>query len=214
MEIKPILAIESSQSICSTCIYYNDEKYFQASMNLKNAHAEKVFDLVDSVIKNAGISFKSLGTIAISAGPGSFTGLRIGMSAAKGIAFGAGLPVVPVPTFDALALQISSYLPDNSEFAIANKVNMEEVYFAMFKVNGNSYIFTENLRIYKKEEVNFNIPGVSYFGNVIEKSGISAPYALYVAKWCRNSEIINNSSDFDNLEPIYLKDFIIKEKKK
>jgi len=117
------------------------------NINFKNSHAEKIFEIIDSVIKTSGVRLNNLGVVAVSTGPGSFTGLRIGMSAAKGIAFGASLPIVPVPTFEALAFQLSNHLNDGTEFIIANKVNLKEIYFAKFKVRTNNYIFTQDCRL-------------------------------------------------------------------
>ena len=57
------------------------------------------------------------------------------------------MPIVPVPTFEAMALQLAAILSNGSEFVIANKVNMEEIYYAKFKINLNNYIFVENLQI-------------------------------------------------------------------
>lgn len=210
MDEKPVLAIETSQALCSACVYYNDDKYFQAGMNLKNAHAEKIFELVDIVIKNAGISFSVLEAVAVSSGPGSFTGLRIGMSAAKGIAFGANIGIIPVPTFEALALQISGFLPEGNDFIIANKVNSEELYYAKFKVCGNSFIFTEKLDIIRKEELKM-LQGIPVFGNYAGMNIKSSPDSLYVAKMSRS---IKPVVDFDDLEPTYIKNFFIKEKLK
>jgi tRNA threonylcarbamoyladenosine biosynthesis protein TsaB len=213
MNNKPVLAIETSQSLCSVCIYYNDDHFYQAELNLKNAHAEKIFSLIDHVLNTAGISFPELGAVAVSSGPGSFTGLRIGMSAAKGIAFGADLPIIPVPTFEALALQISEFLAEGSEFVIANKVNMEELYYSKFKVLNNSFIFTENLKIIKKEELELNTPGLLFFGNAPGINRLASPDSFFVAKLSKNSGL-HPVYEFDNLEPGYLKNFIIKEKKK
>ncbi|MEJ2616745.1 MAG: tRNA (adenosine(37)-N6)-threonylcarbamoyltransferase complex dimerization subunit type 1 TsaB [Ignavibacteriaceae bacterium] len=113
---KPILALETSQNLCSACVFYSDSKFFEMNFKLKNAHAEKLFESIEHVMNSAGIGTIDIGAIAISAGPGSFTGLRIGMSAAKGMAYGASIPIIPVPTFEALSLQVCNYLPDNREF--------------------------------------------------------------------------------------------------
>jgi tRNA threonylcarbamoyladenosine biosynthesis protein TsaB len=213
MNDKPLLALETSQSICSVCIFFNDEHYFEASMSLKNAHAEKIFELIDGVLRTSGISLENLEAVAVSAGPGSFTGLRIGMSAAKGIAYGLEIPVISVPTFEAMALEISTYLPEGSDFAILNKVNMDEVYFAGFKVIDNSYIFTEKLEIVNKTALNLKNSGRIYFGNAVNSS-ISAPGSKYIAKWGRKSGTKISPEEIDNIEPFYLKNFIIKEKNK
>ena len=221
-EDKPILSIETSNSICGACVYFSDTKFFESQIYLKNSHAEKLFKTIDYVIHAAGIETGDLGGIAVSSGPGSFTGLRIGLSAAKGIAFGSSLPIIPVPTYEAMALQLSSILPAGSEFIIANKVNMEEIYFAKFKINLNNYIFVENLRIINHDDFRNLAENALIFGNVnlnssskrIEGNNIFiAPSSLYVAAWSKifGSELI--TYDYEYLEPNYLKKFIIKERK-
>ncbi|MDR3626416.1 MAG: tRNA (adenosine(37)-N6)-threonylcarbamoyltransferase complex dimerization subunit type 1 TsaB [Ignavibacteriaceae bacterium] len=234
-ENKPILSIETSESLCGACVYFNDEKFFEASIRFKNIHAEKLFETIDYVIKTAGIETNDVGAIAVSAGPGSFTGLRIGMSAAKGIAFGLSLPIIPVPTFEALALQIAAHLPDKTEFIIANKVNMEEVYYAKFKTvsnlldRSNNYIFAENLKIINLSELDILSKDCMIFGNVnvfkneidkeiklnLHSGGIklTAPSPVFVARWADLFGSDLAMTNYDYLEPNYLKNFIIKERK-
>jgi tRNA threonylcarbamoyladenosine biosynthesis protein TsaB len=221
---KPILAIETSQSLCSTCVYFSVNKYFEMNFKLKNAHAEKLFESIESVLNSAEKKINDIGAIAISAGPGSFTGLRIGMSAAKGMAFGLSLPVIPVPTFEALALQICGFLHDNTEFIIANKINTEEIYFAKFKKSYPNYIFVENLQMLNYEEMNNKLGNTLIFGNASLDSGnnlfsirqnkdISSPSAKFIARWSEqfgSDKVLNN---YEYLEPTYIKNFIVKEKK-
>ncbi len=218
-EDKPILSIETSGNLCGACVYFSDEKYFEASLNLKNSHSEKLFEQIDFVIKSSGVKISELKCIAVSSGPGSFTGLRIGMSAAKGFAFGAGLPIVPVPTFEALALQISKYLNDEEVFSVANNVNVEELYFAKFKIKGNSYIFVENLQILNKKDFVTHNLGTITFGNSLVNSQsnyhnvLSSPNPFYVAKWCKLLGEKLLTYDYDYLEPNYFKNFIVKGQK-
>src|SRR3989304_4114408 len=76
---------------------------------------KKIFQLSELLFKAAKTNPSELDSIAVSEGPGSFTGLRIGFSAAKGIAYGANLPILPVPTYEAFALQLSFVLKENDE---------------------------------------------------------------------------------------------------
>ena len=202
----PILSIETSQSCCGACVYFDENKFFEMNVNLKNSHAEKIFEIIDSVIKASGILLKDLKALAVSAGPGSFTGLRIGMSAAKGIAFGASLPIIPVPTFEALAFQLSNQLKDGT-------------YFAKFKVRANNYIFARVLEIVKaSDQINIEkdcpVYGNASFSSepVNQKRAINSPKPEYVAKWAKyfGNEILKN--EFDFLEPNYLKKFIVRDK--
>lgn len=219
LEKLPILSIETSQSCCGACVYFDENKFFEMNVNLKNSHAEKIFEIIDSVIKTSGILLQDLGAVAVSAGPGSFTGLRIGMSAAKGLAFGASLPIVPVPTFEALALQLSYQLNDGAEFVIVNKVNSEEIYFAKFKVKANNYIFTQDLQIVKASnqidiEKDCIVYGNASFAGELfnQKRTISSPKPEFVAKWAKHfgNEVVKNNFDF--LEPYYFKNFIVRDK--
>lgn len=217
--LEPILAIETSDSICGVCIYYNKTKYFSSKILLKHSHSEKLFELIETVLQNAELKINEINYIAVSAGPGSFTGLRIGMAAAKGIAQPLNLPIIPVPTFKALALQISEYLPVGSRFIIANKVGKDELYFGKFQIKANNDIFQEELKIIPNSELESIYEGLSVFGNIskdtfkIDVMNIAAPDPEFVARWAAEFGSENLVYDFDFLEPNYLKEFIVKEKK-
>jgi tRNA threonylcarbamoyladenosine biosynthesis protein TsaB len=170
----------------------------------------------------AKIEATELDSIAVSEGPGSFTGLRIGMSAAKGIACGASIPIIPVPTFEALAYQLSQILSKDTHFGIANKVNKDEVYFAKFTITSDSYIFADKLDILRLEDLKKSIKEIKVFGNALMMvnpeidTGNHFPFSpdpLYVAKWAERFGQERKSSDYDYLEPNYLKNFIVKERK-
>ncbi len=220
-DIFPILAIETSDSICGVCVYFNEEKYFSSKLVLKHSHAEKLFELINSVLKSASITQSDLKSISVSSGPGSFTGLRIGLSAAKGIAQALLIPIIIVPTFEALAYQISNILPEKSLFIIANKVGRDELYFAKFQIIGNNYIFKAGLKIVPLLEYYSLVEDYLVFGNVIQSSteknieikNLSSPDPEYVAKWAANYGSEKLITDFDFLEPNYMKEFIVKEKK-
>ena len=219
IEIKPILAFETSGNICGVCIYFSDDKYFSTSINLKHSHSEKIFELTDHLFKTAQIKPDDLDSIAVSEGPGSFTGLRIGFSAAKGIAYGAGLPIIPVPTYEAFALQLATILKENDEFIISNKVNKDEVYFVKFQIRGNTYIFAEDLSILTKETFIKKSEGCKIFGNSAVLLGKpveypSVPEPHFIARWALKFGETRKTFNYDFLEPNYIKDFIIKEKSK
>jgi tRNA threonylcarbamoyladenosine biosynthesis protein TsaB len=96
------LAIDGATEILSVALM-TGSGWSDACLDLGLRHAESLMGLVDSCLKAAGIVRADLGLVACAKGPGSFTGLRIGMAASKGIAAGLGIPWVAVPTLDALA---------------------------------------------------------------------------------------------------------------
>ncbi len=89
--------------MCSVGLYRTGEAELEQSIQESHIHSEKLLTIIQQVTNTAGITLRELDAIAISIGPGSFTGLRIGLSTAKGLAFALDKPLVAVPTFDAIA---------------------------------------------------------------------------------------------------------------
>lgn len=208
---KPILAIETSGSLCSVCLYYTDEQFFETNLAIKHSHSEKLFEIIEKTLDTAKIKINDVECLAISSGPGSFTGLRIGFSAGKGIATGAGLGIIPVPTFESYATEIANYLNEGDEFIVSSKASSDEVYYAKFKVKENSYIFVDDLMIMDKKKLEEMSKTCAVFGSGVKNSRIpKEPSALFVAKWAvKNGESLL-TKEFDYLEPNYLKKFIVR----
>ena len=217
MTNKKILAIETSGELCSVSISFEINKYDERTILMKHIHSEKLIPIIDELFKSNNISASDLDCISVSIGPGSFTGLRIGMTAAKGIAFAANLPIIPVPTFDSLSLEISSYLQNGTTFCIINKANVEECYFAKYIVKNDLPLILVNSELIKKSEIESKKMGSDLvFGNMELKPGtenVSSPRASSLAKWSYLFGEDLLTFDYDYLEPNYLKNFKVLKKK-
>ena len=97
-----ILAIETATEICGVSYIEDDNVIATVEENIPRKHAKSLPLFYEKLVTLTGLKLSSLDGIAISIGPGSFTGLRIGLSYSKGLAFGQGLPLIPVPTLRAL----------------------------------------------------------------------------------------------------------------
>lgn len=97
-----ILAIETSTPACSVALVVGDAKFFRYSEEPRS-HTRLIMGMIDDVLREAGITVDGLDAVAVTVGPGSFTGLRIGFSTAQGLAFGADIPVIPVSTLQVMA---------------------------------------------------------------------------------------------------------------
>ena len=97
-----VLAIDCSTDILAVALM-TESGWAEASLDMGLRHAELVMDLVDFCVGRSGLDRADLGLVACARGPGSFTGLRIGMAASKGLAAGLGIPWISVPTLDALS---------------------------------------------------------------------------------------------------------------
>jgi tRNA threonylcarbamoyladenosine biosynthesis protein TsaB len=98
-----ILSLETSTSICSVAIHERGELLAVSEIKEPGAHAEKLLDLVDAAMKQVELRLSDLDAVAVSQGPGSYTGLRIGVSTAKGIAYALEIPLIGINTLQAMA---------------------------------------------------------------------------------------------------------------
>jgi tRNA threonylcarbamoyl adenosine modification protein YeaZ len=97
-----VLALETAFDVCGAAIVTEDVIEAVEDQRVPQRHNQVLAPMVDQMLAEAGYKFSDLDGIAVSAGPGSYTGLRIGMSYAKGLAFGTGLPIIPVPSLPVL----------------------------------------------------------------------------------------------------------------
>ena len=98
-----ILAIEASSLVCSTAILIDDIITAEYTINNKVTHSQTLLPMIDEICKMTDTDVSEFDAIAVSGGPGSFTGLRIGSATAKGLAYALNVPVVNVPTLEAMA---------------------------------------------------------------------------------------------------------------
>jgi len=124
-----VLALDTATEACSVALLSGDE-FISRSAEGGRSHAQQVLEMVEAVLAEAESSLSMLDGIAASIGPGAFTGVRISVAVAQGLAFGAGLRVVPVSTLEALALQT---VQSGGRLALAClDARMGEVYWGCF----------------------------------------------------------------------------------
>ena len=176
-----ILAIETSGSNCGVGIWKDENDPIIFEQQGSKIHSEKLPEFVQAVLKKSKITLHELDAIAISSGPGSYTGLRIGMSFAKGLAFGANIQLLPINTIDCIAKGINN----NNDFTILVYSHAEFVYEKNEADSANNKItqteikdnypnsvvcvnFPENKR--KFEHADYILPSVKYVGEYAMKN--------------------------------------------
>ena len=139
-----ILAIDTALDACSAGVLDTAQNRLiaQESLAMKRGHAEALMPLIARVMKESGIAFASLDRIAATTGPGSFTGLRVGLSAARGIALAAGKPAVGVTTLTAYAAPVVS---ESGEHPIISAIDArhDHVYLQVVSGNGGSLVMPQ-----------------------------------------------------------------------
>lgn len=181
-----ILSIESSTPVAGAAVGTENEIWAECFLNRGLTHSEILLELIDQCLTNASLKISEVEAIAVTTGPGSFTGLRIGLATAKGFAQVGGQKLIPVPTLDALAANLW-----NTEGLICPLLNARrrEVYTALYRqengeqcrVGDYRAITPEELAaelVQKGEKVNFLGDGVAPYQDFFrEKLGEKAVFA-------------------------------------
>lgn len=128
-----VLAIDSATPVAGVALLSEERLIKEVFVNHRQTHSQTLMLLVDQVLKEAEVGLCDLDALAVSRGPGSFTGLRIGLATAKGLAMGSGKPLVGVPTLDALAYNAVLFKGVICPVLDARK---QEVYTALYRSDG------------------------------------------------------------------------------
>lgn len=126
-----VLALDTATEACSVSLGLGGQR-FHRHVELERGHAEQLLPMVESLLAEGGLALTELDAIAFGRGPGGFTGVRLAASVVQGLAFGAGLGVVPISDLSAVALRARDLVPDARHILVANDARMREVYWAEF----------------------------------------------------------------------------------
>jgi len=140
-----LLAIESSGLVASIAVLADDKLIGEFTTNLKKTHSQTLLPMLDDVIQMLGISLEEIDAIAVSGGPGSFTGLRIGSATAKGLGLALHKPLIQIPTVDAIAYNLFA-----TEKLICPLMDARrnQVYTGLYTFEGNRFkVLKEQLAV-------------------------------------------------------------------
>ncbi len=226
-----ILCLETATPSCSVALVHEGEVLaFEEDPKGQN-HSEKITLFIDAVMKRGGVSYDELDAVAVSMGPGSYTGLRIGVSTAKGLCYAVSKPLIAVETLEAMAFGGSSFISGrflhsqrSVEMTLVPMIDARrmEVYAAMFDENINKIRETEAIIIdgnsfsdlKKGHHIYLFGDGADKCAELFENDGsitvvkdfhCSARYMNIIAQRKLDA---NDFVDVAYFEPFYLKDFV------
>jgi len=219
-----ILNIETSTKACSVAIH-NDGKLLNCkeSVTEEFSHSEKLLLFISDIMNESRINFSQLNAVAVSMGPGSYTGLRIGVSTAKGLCYALDIPLISVSTLQAMAYGMLSVSKADLFCPMIDARRME-VYSAFFDsdnimvrkiqadiVDGSSYDFELKKKVIFFGDGSDKLKGVIKHKNAIFQSDFY-PSAEFIGVLSYNRFVESNFEDIAYFEPYYLKDFVAGKK--
>jgi len=227
-----ILNLETATTVCSVSLAKDGELLAFKEINGDYSHAENLTLFIEDVFKQAGLKLNTIDAVAVSKGPGSYTGLRIGVSTAKGLCYSLDKPLIAINTLEHISLSLSKTL--NSQLSTLNSLfcpmldaRRMEVYCAIYDSQNKNVMPTAALIIdgnsfaeYLKENT------VYFFGDGAAKckqtlsGNKNAVFIDNILPSAKNmitlSEKAFNKKQFEDVayfEPFYLKDFVAGKKK-
>ena len=219
-----ILALDTSTDICAVGVSDDQGLRCEYRARLHRSHAERIIGIIDQVLMEANLKVDQLDGFAVSIGPGSFTGLRIGLSVVKGLAFDPPIPVVPVNTLDVLAMQGKYY---HGPVCSWIKAQAQEAYAGIYHMQEGRPVLQGDYSLVTLHEAGSFIPanalvlqiGMPELGEAVPKEkGILLSPAddafispLHIIRLSLPRFHSGDTIEADALEPNYLKDFKAKK---
>lgn len=218
-----ILAIDSSGLVASVAIVTENKVLAEVTVNNKKTHSQTLLPMIDELVRMADLDLQEMDAIAIAAGPGSFTGLRIGSATAKGLGLALNKPLISIPTVDALAYNL--YGTDRLICPIMD-ARRNQVYTGLYEYKHTEFCIVEHQKVAEidelAKEINQRKRAVTFLGDGVEvyeeqlKQALTVPIdfaPLHVSKQRAASVgalgityLLNGmTEDADLHEPIYLR---------
>ncbi len=218
-----LLAIDTATATCGVALTEDGRLVADARLHRPNVHNEKLVGLIQWLFNQADWRFEDLSGIAVSIGPGSFTGLRIGLSVAKGLALAVDRPVVPVNTLDALAFSVTAL---DATVCVVIRARKGEYYFAQYTKSGTELRRHGEYTILDHAAVQARLPNQSVlvaqppelFQEFAAEGIVGLPESQAVSSAAAVGELATrrfpeaSQEDVAALEPFYLKEFEAKRK--
>jgi tRNA threonylcarbamoyladenosine biosynthesis protein TsaB len=229
-----ILHIETATEVCSVSLAKNGNIIAVKEIVEGRSHASTLSVFIDEIIKNSKIKDRKPDAIAVSMGPGSYTGLRIGVSAAKGLCYGYNIPLISVSTLEAMSIGFQGKIKpkdkvdsQNLLFSPMIDARRMEVYMALF-TDKNEYFKETSAQIVKSDTFDQLLleHKIYFFGSganklseiIVNKNAIFVDdfvhSSVYMASIAHEKFIQKDFVDVAYFEPFYLKDFITTTSKK
>ena len=224
-----ILSLETATPVCSVALHKDGKLLGLMELHLGQSHSALLGVLVEDTVRHAGYSFEDLDLIAVSKGPGSYTGLRIGTASAKGLCFTLDIPLVAINTLEAMAYGVARYGISESYLCPMIDARRMEVYALIVDEQMNLIMPTSPIVVEEGTFENFmKDRPVLFFGDGASKckevlsANSNARFVDHITPSAENIGVLAHEMQKENklvyedlayFEPFYLKEFVAKQPK-
>ncbi|MDU6266697.1 MAG: tRNA (adenosine(37)-N6)-threonylcarbamoyltransferase complex dimerization subunit type 1 TsaB [Anaerocolumna aminovalerica] len=180
-----ILALDSSGLVASVAVVSEEQLLAEYTINHKKTHSQTLLPMLDEIVKMIELDIKDIDAIAVAAGPGSFTGLRIGSSTAKGLGLALNKPIIPVPTLEGMAFNL--FGTDKLICPIMD-ARRNQVYTGLYAFKNTEFVSVEPQQAIGIDEIAEKINGIGraviFLGDGVEvyqeqlKTLMKVPYSF------------------------------------
>ncbi len=217
-----LLGLETSGLTSGVYLSMNNQLLAEMSLNVRNVHSRGIALFIDQVLKLTEIGYDQISAVVISAGPGSFTGLRIGYSVAKGMLHALQKPLIEIPTLDVWAYQQGQLSVPVFSFIDAHR---QEIFYAFYRWDDQKLKRESNYQIMPFDEVNKRITEKTFFvgpdvgrwmislqNSLGERALFAYPIQQQLQGWALlqlgyEKFMAGQFSDLHSCEPMYLRPF-------
>ncbi|MFC0185483.1 tRNA threonylcarbamoyladenosine biosynthesis protein TsaB [Pseudarcicella hirudinis] len=217
-----IISIDTSTKVCSVALHQEGKLLALNELFAEKSHSGMLTTLVENVVKHAGFSLNDLDAIAVAKGPGSYTGLRIGVSTAKGLCFALDKPLIGINTLEAMALQLKDFFSEKHLFCPMIDARRMEVFCAVYDnhlnviqkteakvIDENAYaeLLTENPVVFLGDGAAKCKEKLTHPNCIFPETAVY-PSAKTIGVLANKAFRMGQFEDLVTFEPFYLKDFV------
>ena len=221
-----ILCVDTTSEFCSISLFENKILIENSNSKIERSHSKLIIKLIDDILTNNKLKAKELDAFSISKGPGSYTGLRIGLSSIKGFCYALDKPLIALNTLKVLAESALEYIEDKDSILCPMvDARRMEVYTKTFNYKLNELTKDQALILEKDSFENYKDKNVYFFGdgsykfkeivnkkNFIFLNNIN-PNSKFMGQLSYDKFINKDFEDLSSFEPNYIKDFYLIKKK-
>lgn len=220
-----LLSISTASDILSLALVDGDKLLASFISEGYKQHAELISPKIKELVDNNGLKFSQLDGLCVNLGPGSFTGLRVGLSVAKGIAFGANIKLYGYLNFEELLYQAIIKNSIEGKCAVLIPSRKDEFYFGAYEVNEKNYTQLDMFELMTVDQIKNHLHNFRhliinekikrYFDDLADRINLISLKndAYYGALLVQKNDLKYLCEDYSYLEPLYLKNFDVKLKK-